>query len=74
MRAKKAILAGDHLQLKPTIISKEAKLLATSQGYFSMFERMHAYFPEQSKMLTVQYRANSLIMEFMNKEIYGGKI
>ncbi len=67
-KARKWILAGDHKQLPPTVLSREASALN-----YTLFERwMTAYEGEASEMLTVQYRMNKKIMRFPNVAFYGG--
>jgi ATP-dependent RNA/DNA helicase IGHMBP2 len=71
LKGKKLILAGDHLQLPPTIKSKEAeKGLA-----FTLFDRMIKLYEEKvSKLLSIQYRMNKTIMSFSSKELYDNKL
>ena len=69
IKAPKAILAGDHKQLPPTILSEEAKELA-----FTMFERFTKLYPQAVYMLQLQYRMNETIMNFPSKEFYEGKL
>jgi len=68
-KARRFILAGDHRQLPPTILSNEAKELSET-----LFEKLIEKFPQNSKMLEVQYRMNEKLMEFPSREFYGGKI
>lgn len=70
MFAKKYVLAGDHMQLPPTVLSKEAKDLQNT--LFEKLIRRHK--TEISSMLKVQYRMNSKIMNFPNNEFYYGKL
>ena len=70
VRAKKVIMAGDHRQLPPTVISMDAK----NRLEISMFERLISLYPEASVMLRVQYRMNRKIMEFPCHRFYGGKL
>ncbi len=68
--SKKFILAGDHKQLPPTVLSPNAKALE-----FSLFERLiHMYTDKCSTMLDTQYRMHKKIMAFSNEEFYGGKL
>lgn len=69
MHAKRFIIAGDHKQLPPTVVSKEAKKLQ-----LSLFEKMIKKHKNLSKMLTVQYRMNEKIMGFSNEMFYDGKL
>ena len=68
LRSGRLIFAGDHCQLPPTIISKEA----TQQGLGkSMMERlMQEAGTSLSQRLTVQYRMNQAIMDFSSHEFY----
>lgn len=72
LKSPKAVLAGDHLQLPPTIISDEA---ARRGLQVTLFERLqHMYGGSVSEMLTVQYRMNASIMRWSSDELYGGKL
>ena len=68
-RAKRFVLAGDHKQLPPTILSEKAKELSRT-----LFEGLIERYPEKSEMLTVQYRMNERLMEFPSREFYDGRI
>lgn len=66
--AEKAIMAGDHKQLPPTILSEKAKEL--NQTLFSsLIER---YGEKIRSMLKIQYRMHEDIMNFSNQEFYDG--
>jgi predicted DNA helicase len=70
VKGKKWVLAGDHKQLPPTVLSREASGL-----YLTLFERwISSCSSEQMSMLRVQYRMNQDIMRFPNEEFYGGKL
>ena len=74
--ASKVILAGDHMQLPPTVISQDA--LDKGLG-ISMFERlMKMKFRDGTKipshMLRIQYRMTPTIMEWCSKEMYNGEL
>jgi hypothetical protein len=72
LRANKLILAGDHCQLPPTILSPEA---ADRGLAVSLMERLIGRFgPAVSRLLTVQHRMHSAIMDFSNEEFYGRKL
>ncbi|XP_076981221.1 DNA replication ATP-dependent helicase/nuclease DNA2 isoform X2 [Tamandua tetradactyla] len=68
--SRRFVLVGDHQQLPPLVLNREAKALGMSE---SLFKRL-----EQHKnavvQLTVQYRMNSKIMSLSNKLIYEGKL
>lgn len=68
LRCDRVVLAGDHCQLPPTVISPEA----VAEGLkTSLFERLMARFgPSISRQLTVQYRMNEAIMAFPSREFY----
>ncbi|WP_297073019.1 IGHMBP2 family helicase [Thermococcus sp.] len=68
-RAKRFVLAGDHKQLPPTILSEKARELSKT-----LFEGLIERYPWKSEMLTVQYRMNERLMEFPSREFYGGKV
>jgi len=68
-KAKKFILAGDHKQLPPTVLSEKAKQLSET-----LFEKLIQKYPEKSVLLNVQYRMNEILMEFPNREFYDGKL
>jgi superfamily I DNA and/or RNA helicase len=71
-KADRLILAGDHLQLPPTILSDDAK----REGFaVSMMERLvNHYGDEITRQLTVQYRMNESIMAFSSEHFYGNTL
>ncbi|XP_053175060.1 DNA-binding protein SMUBP-2 isoform X2 [Scomber japonicus] len=72
LRARKCILAGDYKQLPPTIKSQKAASKGLS---LSLMERLiQMYGDSVVRMLTVQYRMNSAIMEWASKEMYQGRL
>ncbi len=71
VKGKRLILAGDHKQLPPTILSMEAKEQGLEK---SMFERFIELYPSHSIMLLIQYRMKQEIMHFANKHFYKGKL
>jgi predicted DNA helicase len=66
------VLAGDHCQLPPTVISREAAAAGFEE---SLFERLLAVHGESiSRRLTVQYRMHESIMEFSSAEFYDAEL
>jgi ATP-dependent RNA/DNA helicase IGHMBP2 len=65
---EKVVLAGDHCQLPPTVVSLDA----AAQGLgVSLFERLMAHFNGSiARALTVQYRMHQDIMNFPSQEFY----
>lgn len=90
LSAKKVILAGDHLQLPPTVKSSICssdmeKLNASSNGSTSkiaktslettLFDRLLIlHGPSIKRMLTVQYRMHETIMRFPSDELYESRL
>ncbi|GAB5402173.1 MAG: AAA domain-containing protein [Aureliella sp.] len=72
LRGPKMVFAGDHCQLPPTIVSKEA----AREGFaISMMERaIKERGSDVFRRLTVQYRMNSHIMEFPSNQFYDGEL
>nr|XP_026252347.1 DNA-binding protein SMUBP-2 [Urocitellus parryii] len=72
LKARKCILAGDHKQLPPTIVSHKAAQAGLSR---SLMERLAE---EQGasavRMLTVQYRMHQAIMGWASEVMYGGQL
>ncbi|NXG50364.1 SMBP2 protein, partial [Psilopogon haemacephalus] len=72
LKAPKCILAGDHKQLPPTIISHKAA--AEGLG-LSLLERLAERYGQQAvRMLRVQYRMHQAIMLWASCELYGGQL
>ncbi|XP_030056992.1 DNA-binding protein SMUBP-2 [Microcaecilia unicolor] len=72
LKGKKCILAGDHKQLPPTIISNKAAAKGLS---LSLMERViQSYGNSVVKMLTVQYRMHHSIMQWASQEMYSGQL
>ncbi|KAJ4417382.1 hypothetical protein N0V85_001862 [Neurospora sp. IMI 360204] len=79
--AKKAVLAGDHLQLPPTIKSLNSKAATTKEKKegqtleTTLFDRLLAlHGPSIKRMLTTQYRMHEKIMRFPSDELYESKL
>ncbi|MXV16099.1 AAA domain-containing protein [Hufsiella ginkgonis] len=71
LKAQKVVLAGDHLQLPPTIKSEEAarKGLATT-----LLEKCVALHPGAVTLLEEQYRMNTRIMGYSSDVFYHGRL
>ncbi len=72
LRGDRLVLAGDHCQLPPTVVSQEA----AAEGFgTSLFERLIGHYGQDiARRLTVQYRMNRAIMEFPSRELYDGQL
>ena len=70
--AERLVLAGDHQQLPPTILSSAA----AAEGFgISLFERMAGLLGgAATRLLTTQYRMHEAIMGFSSVEFYGGQL
>lgn len=71
-RADRVVLAGDHLQLPPTILSDAAR----KEGYaVSMMERLVNHYGDLvTRQLTVQYRMHESIMGFSSQHFYDNSL
>ncbi|RYP49651.1 hypothetical protein DL768_004693 [Monosporascus sp. mg162] len=85
LAAKKAVCAGDHLQLPPTIKSTNSKIkpkikegenmikgLSLETTLFDRLLALHG--PSIKRMLTTQYRMHEKIMRFPSDELYEAKL
>lgn len=68
-KAKRFILAGDHKQLPPTVLSESAKELE-----MTMFEKLIEKYPDKKQLLNVQFRMNKILMDFPNSEFYNNEL
>ncbi|KAM8968612.1 DNA-binding protein SMUBP-2 [Sarcophilus harrisii] len=72
LKARKCVLAGDHQQLPPTIVSHQA---ASGGLALSLMERLIAKHGDKVvRMLTVQYRMHQAIMQWASDELYHGQL
>ncbi|MFN7134980.1 MAG: AAA domain-containing protein, partial [Myxococcales bacterium] len=72
LHARKAVLAGDHHQLPPTVLSQQASREGLSR---SLFERMlEVHGPGIGRMLREQHRMHETIMRFPSERLYGGEL
>ncbi len=70
VKGRKLVMAGDHKQLPPTVMSMEARGLQ-----YTLFERMHDIYGDKiTHLLRVQYRMNEKIMGFSNLHFYNGAL
>lgn len=72
LRSRRLVLAGDHCQLPPTVVSKEAR----REGFHkSLMERlMERYGETVSRRLSMQYRMHEQIMRFSSTEFYDSSL
>lgn len=72
LRADRLILAGDHCQLPPTVLSDDAARIGMRD---SLMQRLvHRYGEKIYRRLTVQYRMNESIMRFSSDHFYDGTL
>lgn len=64
-------MAGDHKQLDATVKSDEASKKGLS---LSLFERVMQFKEKVQTMLDVQYRMNSIIMNWSSAAMYDGQL
>lgn len=86
LAAKKAVCAGDHLQLPPTVKSTNSKIKPKPREgggtmikgvslETTLFDRLLALHGSSIKrMLTTQYRMHEAIMRFPSDQLYGSKL
>lgn len=70
LKGRKLVMAGDHLQLPPTIKSAEAAKELSQ----TLMEKTVALHPEAVTLLQEQYRMNEIIAGFSSKEFYGDSL
>ena len=72
LRCERVVLAGDHCQLPPTVVSRDA----ARQGFgVSLLERLVGLYGDRvTRRLDVQYRMNEAIMAFSSAEFYDGTL
>lgn len=72
LRADRLVLAGDHCQLPPTVLSKQA---AKEGLEVSLLERLVGLYGDQvTRRLSVQYRMHDQIMNFSSAQFYDGSL
>jgi hypothetical protein len=72
LNGKKAVLAGDDLQLGPTILSEKAG----AQGFSrTLFARLRSHYGDECcTLLNVQYRMHDTICQWSSTAMYQGKL
>lgn len=72
LRSGRLVLAGDHCQLPPTVLSREA----AHQGFgVSLLERLVGLYGDTvTRRLNVQYRMHQAIAGFSSREFYDGEL
>lgn len=72
LRADRLVLAGDHCQLPPTVLSDEAAKIGMRD---SLMQRLVQRYGERIyRRLTVQYRMHESIMRFSSDHFYEGTL
>ena len=70
--ARKVLLAGDHCQLPPTILSQEAAQRGLAVSLMERQTELHG--EGVVHMLDTQYRMNELIQAWSSRLLYGGRL
>ncbi len=72
LRAKRVVLAGDHMQLPPTVTSTKAQTMGLAA---TLLDRVVKWFGDDvTRMLDTQYRMHETIMGFSSHELYADKL
>jgi len=71
LRAERAVLAGDHRQLPPTVLSRAAQEGGLG---ISLFERLAEGGALALAPLAEQHRMNEVIMRYPSEALYGGTL
>ncbi|KAK9834338.1 hypothetical protein WJX81_008466 [Elliptochloris bilobata] len=72
LKAPRAVLAGDHLQLPPTVISDAAARQGLAETLFERLQALHG--GVASEMLAVQYRMHGDVMAWASHELYDDRL
>lgn len=70
-RAPRVVLAGDHEQLPPTVLDRQAARDGLAETFFERMARRH---PAACRMLTVQYRMHAALMRFPAETRYQNRL
>jgi superfamily I DNA and/or RNA helicase len=72
LRCERVVLAGDHCQLPPTVVARDAAAGGLS---VSLMERLVAHYgPTITRRLEVQYRMHASIMAYSSAQFYEGAL
>ena len=71
VKSPRIVLAGDHLQLPPTIKSPGKEALKLKQ---TLLEKLVTQHPERVVLLQEQYRMHQDIMQFPSDQLYQGQL
>jgi superfamily I DNA and/or RNA helicase len=74
LRARKLVLAGDHQQLPPTILSQAAQAGGLAVSLFERLLADHGDAIELKQMLCEQHRMHATIMDFPSQAFYGERL
>jgi predicted DNA helicase len=78
VHARRAILVGDHKQLPPTILNREAAASGLQYTLFERLARHHETDPEAPgsirSLLRTQYRMHEAIMGFSSRRFYDDRL
>ena len=72
MRCRRLVLAGDHCQLPPTVISQEAAQEGFAVSLLERLVSLHGHVV--TRRLEVQYRMHEAIMGFSSAQFYDGSL
>jgi ATP-dependent RNA/DNA helicase IGHMBP2 len=73
-KGKKLVLAGDHLQLPPTVLSDQASKKGLSVTLFERLVRNKQFGSKITTMLNTQYRMHESIMIWSSDAMYDSKL
>ena len=72
LQAERAVLAGDPCQLPPTVLDTTAAQSGLARTLFERLAERHG--PQLVRLLDVQYRMHSALMQFPSDSLYEGKL
>lgn len=72
LRADRLILAGDHFQLPPTVLSEEAAAAGMRESLMQLLVEREG--EDVFRRLTIQYRMHEKIMNFASKTFYDSEL